>query len=600
MENKTQSLETDTSESGYLRQAKDFYWFSRRTYLRSLQKMKSGYWLTRRFYLHSARGMKSECKESFRRAKGFYWLSRRAYLRSINEIKFAYRCSCRNFFYIRQETIRQTRFSYRATKSSLKSTKKTFIFTKRSLKKAVMGGLKKRISSPYWVLRKRLKRIPGFLKCKRQEVYWWGRKRMQILQQRRRRAFQQLQCRKHRASLRFSRPSPKSFQVSLWFSRAVPKQLHFLSPRKMWNQRRLAKIVKSLRFLNLSFGDRAAFEKRVQKYDSFAKQAVELARTLKPELVHAHDLNAAVAGQKIWKELGIPFIYESHELWTERNRPNISVTHAERVWEEKTEKTLMEEAAASITVCDSIAEHLAKAYNVAKPAVVRNTPPRIQPADRDLPGVREHFGISKEDFVAVYVGKLAANRGILDILRALTRLPENVKVITLGMFDPKFQIEFDYFVNKLKLQGRIFCHPTVPSEEVAQRIRDCDVSLTTMNRACLSYVYTLPNKLFESLQASLPIIGPDSPEIIRIVEMYRCGLTYRDGDHVDLAEKISELMSNSQMKNNFREGAFEASRELCWEIEQGRLLSVYDQLFSVNPSAKTNPSLPQPVVHSEI
>lgn len=591
MENKTQSLETDARESGYLRLAKDSYWFSRRVCLRSIRKTKflgdavkkilkhqisSSYWFLRKPIKRVPGFLKCNCHKMYWRSRKEMQMLRQYIRRAFQRLFFS------PYWFLRKQI---KRFP-----GLLKSKRREMYWRSRK-EMQILRQNRKRIfkrlfSSPYWFLRKQIKRVPSLLKSRRREIYWWCRKDVQVLQQHKKRVFRQLQQQKK--------------QVALQISRSIPKFFYFLIPYGFWRERKLAKIAKSLRFLSMSFGDRAGFEKRVRKYDFFAKQAVELARTLKPELIHAHDLNAAVAGQKIWKELGIPFIYESHELWTERNRPNISVTHAERVWEEKTEKALMEDAAASITVCDSIAEHLAKAYNAAKPAVVRNTPPKIQATNRDLPGVREHFGISKSDFVAVYVGKLAANRGILDILRALTRLPGNVKVVTLGMFDPKFQPEFNYFVNKLKLQGRIFCHPTVPSEEVTQRIRDCDVSLTTMNRACLSYVYTLPNKLFESLQASLPIIGPDSPEIIRIVEMYRCGLTYRDGDHLDLAEKISELMSNSQMKTHFRQGAFEASRELCWEIEQGRLLSVYDQLFSVNPSVKTNPSLPQPVVHSAI
>jgi glycosyltransferase involved in cell wall biosynthesis len=127
----------------------------------------------------------------------------------------------------------------------------------------------------------------------------------------------------------------------------------------------------------------------------------------------------------------------------------------------------------------------------------------------------------------------------------------------------------------------VFCIDPVASEDVSTWISDVDVSLTTMNRVCLSYVYTLPNKLFESVHAGVPIIGPDSPEIIRIVDKYNCGLVYRDMDSTHLAEQINYLMNNTELAQKFKMGAELAAADLCWEKERLKLLGAYKEFFKL-------------------
>jgi glycosyltransferase involved in cell wall biosynthesis len=324
-----------------------------------------------------------------------------------------------------------------------------------------------------------------------------------------------------------------------------------------------------------------AFEKRRVRYDLFAEAAIGFAKEFKPDVVHAHDFNTLIAAYKIWKRLEIPYVYDSHELWVHRNRPNIVASDKEKKWEERSEGKYIKNSTFSITVCDSIADHLAETYQIPKPTVIRNTPYQKTIQKDPKKSLRKLLKIKPNEFLAVYVGRVAFNRGVTDILRALPLLDRKVKFVTLGAFDAKFQIVFEELVSELEIEDRVFCIDPVASEDVSTWISDVDVSLTTMNRVCLSYVYTLPNKLFESVHAGVPIIGPDSPEIIRIVDKYNCGLVYRDMDSTHLAEQINYLMNNTELAQKFKMGAELAAADLCWEKERLKLLGAYKEFFKL-------------------
>lgn len=338
--------------------------------------------------------------------------------------------------------------------------------------------------------------------------------------------------------------------------------------------------IRTLDYLSPGLFAEIAFEMRKRKYEAFAHEALLFARDMKPTVVHAHDFNCLLAANKIWQELKVPFVYDSHELWVERNRPVIAEAKNEREWEFAEEKDAIKNATFSITVCDSIADHLKEAYQIDRPLVVRNTPDRKKIVRNPAKNLRAKLKFTPTDFVCVYLGIIAKNRGVTDILNALPLVDKRVKFVAMGAMNPHFQDTFYDLITKNKLDERAFHHEPVPAHEISTWIADLDLSLTTMNQTCLSYVYTLPNKLFESLQAELPVIGPNSPEIIRIVEHYNCGLIYKDTDSVDLAKKINELVGNHDKLMEFKDGARRAAQDLCWENEQNRLVSAYSASFN--------------------
>ena len=60
----------------------------------------------------------------------------------------------------------------------------------------------------------------------------------------------------------------------------------------------------------------------------------------------------------------------------------------------------------------------------------------------------------------------------------------------------------------------------------------------------------MPNKLFESIQAKVPIVTTDMPALSSFVLENRVGTVYEAGSGIDLAAKIVDLLNNPIDKEN--------------------------------------------------
>jgi glycosyltransferase involved in cell wall biosynthesis len=90
---------------------------------------------------------------------------------------------------------------------------------------------------------------------------------------------------------------------------------------------------------------------------------------------------------------------------------------------------------------------------------------------------------------------------------------------------------------------------------------------------------SLPNKLFEYIQAGLPVLVSDLPEMRRVVSRYGVGEVYAGGDVAQLADRIDGILSNPELREKYRQAAIVASKTLHWGVEKETLIRVYQELL---------------------
>lgn len=130
---------------------------------------------------------------------------------------------------------------------------------------------------------------------------------------------------------------------------------------------------------------------------------------------------------------------------------------------------------------------------------------------------------------------------------------------------------------KLRSDKRITILPAVKSHEVVPTINKYDIGVFLLPPINFNYANTLPNKLFDYIQARLAVaIGP-SPEMAEIVNQYNIGIVSKTFNPIDLAAELSKLTHEKiiQFKNNSTYAAKEHCAEKNEEIMQG----VINQLF---------------------
>jgi glycosyltransferase involved in cell wall biosynthesis len=239
---------------------------------------------------------------------------------------------------------------------------------------------------------------------------------------------------------------------------------------------------------------------------------VRFAKGIRPKLIVAHSLAALPVGVAAKRATGAPLLYDAHELETERNGLHGWRQRLER----RTERRLVRHCDAMVVVSDSIADWYAREYGIPRPFVVRNVPELTgapPPADRRL--WRDRFGIPDDHLIFIYQGGLFRGRRIEQFLRVFAAVGPERHVIFMGYG------ELEPLVREAAARHpNIHFAPAVPPRDVLRHTAAADVGLVGVENICLSYYFSLPNKLFEFLAAGLPVLMPAYPEMVRVAK--RC------------------------------------------------------------------------------
>ena len=130
----------------------------------------------------------------------------------------------------------------------------------------------------------------------------------------------------------------------------------------------------------------------------------------------------------------------------------------------------------------------------------------------------------------------------------------------------------------LGLTERVHFLPAVPPSEVNRYATGATLGIAAIEDYCLSYRYSLANKLFEYVHAGLPIAATDLPEMSKLIRAYNLGELFPDGNPEATARVINGMLSSPAMLARYRQNARMASKELNWSCEERTLLNLYDRL----------------------
>lgn len=124
---------------------------------------------------------------------------------------------------------------------------------------------------------------------------------------------------------------------------------------------------------------------------------------------------------------------------------------------------------------------------------------------------------------------------------------------------------------------RITILPAVKSNEVVSTINRYDLGIFLLPPINFNYENTLPNKLFDFIQARLAIAVGPSPEMADIVNHYDLGIVSSTFDPKDLAKELSKLTRDQLIK--FKSNTEVAAQELCAEKNEEILQTVITEIF---------------------
>ncbi|MCB9232282.1 MAG: glycosyltransferase [Bacteroidia bacterium] len=278
--------------------------------------------------------------------------------------------------------------------------------------------------------------------------------------------------------------------------------------------------------------------------------------------LHANDLDTLLANFLASRLKGKPLVYDSHEYFTEV--PELQGRKLTRSIWLTLERWIFPRLKQAFTVNDSLAGIFSEKYNVPV-RVMRNLPLlREFPQTRSAPGE-----------ILIYQGALNLSRGIELMIRSMKYLPENVLWIA-GNGDVKENLV--QLVKEEGLKERVQFLGFVLPEKLKEITLSASLGFSLEEDAGENYHFALPNKLFDYIQAGVPVLVSDLPEMRSLVQSYKVGevLGKEERTPEKLAEKVREMLQNEEKWLSFQENCLNAAKELCWEKEKDVLASFYD------------------------
>jgi glycosyltransferase involved in cell wall biosynthesis len=293
----------------------------------------------------------------------------------------------------------------------------------------------------------------------------------------------------------------------------------------------------------------------------------------KADILVSNDLDTLLANYSVSKLKNIKLVYDSHEYFTEVPEL-VSRPLVRSVWL-NIERRIFPMLKHVYTVNNSIASVYTNKYKVDV-KVVRNLPFRIQAGIN--PVSRRDFGIPEDAKVFLFQGAgINIDRGAEESIESIANVPGAV-LLFIGGGDVIDQLKQK--VVEKNLTGKVFFIPRQPLNELIKFTMMADFGLTLDKDTNLNYRFSLPNKLFDYIQAKLPVLATDLPEIRRVIEKYDIGMLTASCEPPILAEKMRKMVADKDHFVQWKKNLNIAAEELCWENEKRKFLEIFKEVES--------------------
>jgi glycosyltransferase involved in cell wall biosynthesis len=289
----------------------------------------------------------------------------------------------------------------------------------------------------------------------------------------------------------------------------------------------------------------------------------------KANILVANDLDTLLANYLVTLFRKRKLVYDSHEYFTGVpeiiNRPFVKAS-----WE-RIEKWIFPKLQVIYTVNESIARLYKDQYG-KEIKVIRNVSNKLEQSAKKT---REDLGLPLDKKIIILQGAgINIDRGAEEAVQAMQYVDHAIFLI-IGSGDV---IEIlKEMVTELHLDEKVSFLGKLPFKQMIQYTQVADLGLTLDKDTNINYRYSLPNKVFDYIQAGIPVLASNLVEVANVVKSYQVGDIVESHDPLAIAKKMTEMLDDSK-KAAWKENLKIAAEELCWEKESLKLKEIYRDL----------------------
>ena len=270
-----------------------------------------------------------------------------------------------------------------------------------------------------------------------------------------------------------------------------------------------------------------------------AREMTEVAKRLNPDVVHCHDCLTLPTGWRIKKSLGIPLIYDAHEIYeaAATRLPGITDYYA------RLHRKYLHRVDGFIAVNDSAALYYNHAYPSAPKAVVIRNAIVLTPSEPYDGRLHDAADLPLSQKILLYQGGYSAERGLHILVRAASMLPDDWTLVMMGWGPIAGQLK-QIAAQAAARSGRdpaVRFIPPAPQKELKAWTQGATVGIIPYEGKMLNHWIATPNKLWEYPSAGVPLVVQPFPEMRRVVTTYSCGWVLPE---TLTASSIADLVAN--------------------------------------------------------
>lgn len=290
------------------------------------------------------------------------------------------------------------------------------------------------------------------------------------------------------------------------------------------------------------------------------------------ELIVAHDVPVQPLAAHLKAEWASPLISDLHEVFPEQDEHFTTAT-ARRYWRGLEAAGV---AASDGILCanSAIADYVRDTHAPAAPIrVVQNSVPYLRPQESG-PTLADHYPIPDGAHVMLFAGSLRPHTGLEVLIEGFASANLDAWVLAI-LGEGALRDELDALVRRQRLEGRVFLGRHIRQRDLIGVAASAHVGLLPYQAVGFNHLIATPNKLFEYIQARLPIATSRLPMVERIVNVHG------NGAFVDFSTAGTTAAGLTAFVRDVAPGitpvALEyAATQFSWENEEPALLRLVD------------------------
>lgn len=303
---------------------------------------------------------------------------------------------------------------------------------------------------------------------------------------------------------------------------------------------------------------------KIRRILFLGKPILKLINQINPAIVHLHDPELLLLVPRL-HQLKIKIIYDSHE--------DLAKQILNKIWIPKFmrkkiasltqfyEQTMTKYLAGVIGTTDIISDRF-KTYG-SKSITIFNYP--------IITEVEDDVKWSQRNHSICYIGSIALTRGIIPLLDSLSIY--NTKCELAGIFSNP---EIEHIVRSHPNWNLVNYHGILTQSQIHQLLNTVKVGIVTLLPTA-SYLESLPIKLFEYMNAAIPVVASNFPLWQSLIN--GCGIGVNPHDASAIAKAYQYYLTHDQIAE--QQGIFGAQKtksKFSWQSQINKLLNFYQQL----------------------